>query len=73
MKFNLENRPKSPMPCEEFAVQSAKWFEGFEKELRELDSILTKPRPNVVPLVQIWRNARHELIKEILGEWKRSL
>lgn len=34
MKFNLKNRPVSWIDNEDSATR--KWFEGFEKELREI-------------------------------------
>jgi hypothetical protein len=47
MRFNLKNRPRFPIVDD--------WFEGFEKELRELS--------------KTWKaHGNYNLIKEILGE-----
>lgn len=68
MEYNLKNRPKSPMRYEEFAVESAKWFEGFEKELRDSLTWLTTmwhPRKDVE---KAKRQAFIDQLKQILGE-----
>ena len=80
MKFNLRNRPKDEYkadPCDIRSMDDERvmfyeaeridaWFEGFEKELRQLDKNWLK-HPG-----RVWRSpyANDALIKikEILGE-----
>jgi hemoglobin-like flavoprotein len=50
----------------EFRVKAEKWFEGFQKQLQELDEMLTIQKAND-DVIQAWRNGRHALIKEVLG------
>lgn len=57
MKFNLKNRPKTVFKESSFT----KWFEGFEKELRER---LKQIKQSTLPEARI----RREIYKEILGE-----
>ena len=57
MKFNLKNRPIHKGyagTTREFIVDQEKWFEAFEKELREL--------------LGVHYEDSDDLIKEILGE-----
>ena len=66
MKFNLKNRPKRTECRCWVCLNNVKWFEGFEKELREIisqqDSALKK-----VP--KKMRAKGHSVnIEEILGE-----
>ena len=58
MKFNLKNRPKA---ANYYVPDVEKWFEGFEKQLRELDEMLTTQTVND-NIIQAWRNGRHVLI-----------
>jgi len=57
MKFNLKNRPRHKgytATTREFVADEEKWFEGFEKELREL--------------LGVHYEDSDDLIREILGE-----
>ena len=66
MKFNLKNRPRTDVRPQhaqtEIEIQIEKWFEDFEKELREIRksarNLSLDEGSDVVP----------DLIKEILGE-----
>jgi len=66
MKHNLKNRPRYAREGETFGnyhTKVEKWFEGFEKELREL---LAKER-------ELWKHDESVAIrylKEILGDVK---
>lgn len=73
MKFNLKNRPKPPS---EIAIVTGrepydyaeKWFEGFEKQLREkLEGIqfVLKDSPRAP-----WFLGVQDMVKEILGDQK---
>jgi len=64
LKFNLKNRPVLACPIEmeeELIEKLDEWFEGFEKELRELYGKYGN---------QEWlnRESAFNVIKEILGE-----
>ena len=68
MKFNLKNKPKVNWQSENLMLlwedfsQIEKWFEGFEKELKEL----YKNEKRIYGRSSIM-DAK-DLIKEILGE-----
>ena len=68
MKFNLKNRPHRDIPSEKVGwtkwKQCLEWFEGFEKELREILKFATMYKlPSDYP-----RDAK--LIIKILGDGK---
>ena len=71
MKFNLKNRPSLKYPSladrwqglVEYHDRCEKWFEGFEKELREKRPTIVIVRPN----------PKHskEFYAEICLEWEK--
>jgi len=75
MKFNLKNRPKKPEVefkkgwqhvaevLGDHYVETKKWFEGFEKEIREIKKIV-----DAYKFDKKFMEGRSQTIKEILGE-----
>jgi hypothetical protein len=67
MKFNLKNRPKTVFSNSGFT----KWFEGFEKEIRELlkhdENELRKLKS---PTLLTQNRIRIELLRQIVGDEK---
>jgi len=59
MKYTLKNRPKWIADPTTNEQEAERWFEGFEKELRDNLDV-----PSTTPYIQGWNDA----IKEILGE-----
>ena len=74
MKFNLKNRPifeSDPMHIGDRFVEAKeleKWFEGFEKELREDADRLKKSREEADYHTTMVINSLLRWIMEILGE-----
>ena len=66
MKFNLKNRPIHKGyagTTREFIVDQEKWFDGFEKELRDKLVYAEKTR-------KAWRSkSQHRIDEEIAREW----
>ena len=63
MRYNLKNRPyKLPSKRGAYGEAVQEWFDGFEKELREIDRELAD-RPQ-----DAWIFAKRKFIKEILDE-----
>ena len=62
MKFNLKNRPRTDVRPQhaqtEIEIQIEKWFEDFEKELREYHTFFST----------LDKQSKKDLIKETLGE-----
>jgi len=70
MKFNLKNRPSSDQCVKDMEYE--KWFEGFEKELRERLKYGQKAQKiwterNDMHTALQWKERNNE-IEEILGE-----
>jgi len=64
MKFNLKNRPMIIMGSGKWFYDSNEvneWFEGFEKELKELEKIYAESDSHSAA-------GKYGLIKEILGK-----
>lgn len=70
MKFNLKNRPGKMLGDFILSKSQEKWFEGFEKELREkLDNIPNYRETTIQDsLVNALNDQSKKVIKEILGE-----
>ena len=70
MKHNLKNRPRChPYELKQTMIENVEnWFEGFEKELRDIQQI--EPTDHVSGHVQaiVFREESYIRIKEILGE-----
>lgn len=68
MQFNLKNRPKLPkddVPTVDDFNDIEKWFEGFEKELREVFKSIFDVWDKL-PDEQL-KKFVHQRLKEILG------
>ncbi len=63
MKFNLKNRPKL---SDEYNTWTERWFEGFEKELREEIRKIEVQNDDVGH--KAMKNKFHDLLLKILGE-----
>jgi len=61
LKYTLKNRPNPK--TDYVSVKTEKWFEGFEKELREILDIYKGKHYDTG-----FGKGREMLIKEILGE-----
>jgi len=69
MKFTLKNRPTCTDLSIEKRDQLIRWFEGFEKELREKKAFLDIDlESHDVCCVQCLMKGEYMKIKEILGD-----